>query len=247
MTRNASLPYFVAENVNLHFGNLHVLHDISLVLKRSDIIVICGPSGSGKSTFIRAINRLAPRLSNGKMTLDGVDLAKMPPRDLYRKIGMVFQHFNLFRHLRVIDNIAQPQMRVLKRGKQQALDKAYALLERVGLADKASHFPANLSGGQQQRVAICRALALEPELLLFDEPTSALDPEMVGEVLAVMRELAQTGMTMIVVTHEMGFARELADEVVFLDQGRIIEKAPPQLFFSNPREARTRAFLEQIL
>ncbi|UWL61841.1 amino acid ABC transporter ATP-binding protein [Brucella pseudintermedia] len=241
------MAYFEARNVNLHFDSFHVLRDISLSFDKSDVLVICGPSGSGKSTFIRSINRLAPRLSGGQMLLGGTNLAAMPARDLHRKIGMVFQRFNLFQHLTVLDNIALPQRRVLGRGRRQANERAMQLLERVGLHEKARAYPVQLSGGQQQRVAICRALAMEPELLLFDEPTSALDPEMVGEVLQVMRELAASGMTMIVVTHEMGFARELASEIVFLEQGQLVEKASPDVFFSNPREERTRIFLDQIL
>ncbi|WP_323055417.1 amino acid ABC transporter ATP-binding protein [Brucella intermedia] len=241
------MAYFEAQDVNLHFDSFHVLRNISLSFDKSDVLVICGPSGSGKSTFIRSINRLAPRLSGGKMLLDGADLATMRARDLHRRIGMVFQRFNLFQHLSVLDNVALPQRRVLGRSRREASERASALLERVGLGEKAGAYPVQLSGGQQQRVAICRALAMEPELLLFDEPTSALDPEMVGEVLQVMRELATSGMTMIVVTHEMGFARELATEVVFLEQGQLVEKAPPEVFFSDPREERTRAFLNRIL
>ncbi|MBN9045616.1 MAG: amino acid ABC transporter ATP-binding protein [Rhizobiales bacterium] len=241
------MAYFEARDINLHFKHFHVLRDISLSFEKSDVVVICGPSGSGKSTFIRAINRLAPRLSGGAMLLDGKDLSTMPARELHRRVGMVFQRFNLFQHLSVLDNIALPQRRVLGRARKDANQRAMALLERVGLAEKAKAYPAQLSGGQQQRVAICRALAMEPELLLFDEPTSALDPEMVGEVLQVMRELAASGMTMIVVTHEMGFARELASEIVFLEQGQLVEKAPPAEFFAQPREERTRLFLDQIL
>ena len=241
------MAYFEARDVNLHFGTFHALRDVSLSLEKSGVMVICGPSGSGKSTFIRAINRLARPLSGGTMRFDGADLTTMPARDLHRRIGMVFQRFNLFQHLTVLDNIALPQRRVLGRGKAQARERAFALLERVGLKEKANVYPVQLSGGQQQRVAICRALAMDPAMLLFDEPTSALDPEMVGEVLQVMRELAGSGMTMIVVTHEMGFARELASEIVFLEAGQVVEKAPPAEFFSNPREARTRAFLSQIL
>ncbi|MDG3575622.1 amino acid ABC transporter ATP-binding protein [Rhizobium sp. YJ-22] len=241
------MAYFEARNVNLHFSSFHALRDVSLSLEKSDVLVICGPSGSGKSTFIRAINRLAGPLSGGAMSFDGADLAKMPARDLHRRIGMVFQRFNLFQHLTVLDNIALPQRRVLGRSKAEARARAMALLERVGLAEKASVYPVQLSGGQQQRVAICRALAMDPAMLLFDEPTSALDPEMVGEVLQVMRELAASGMTMIVVTHEMGFARELASEIAFLESGQVVEKAPPGEFFAHPREERTRLFLSQIL
>lgn len=241
------MAFFEARGVNFHFGQYHALRDISLSFEKSDVLVICGPSGSGKSTFIRTINRLAGPLSEGAFLLDGRDLAKMPAKELHRKIGMVFQRFNLFQHLTVLDNVALPQRRVLKRSRRQADERAMALLKRVGLADKANSYPVQLSGGQQQRVAICRALAMDPEMLLFDEPTSALDPEMVGEVLQVMRELAASGMTMIVVTHEMGFARELAKEVIFLEQGQLIERAPPETFFTQPKEARTRVFLEQIL
>ena len=241
------MAYFEARDVNLHFSSFHALRDVSLSLEKSGVMVICGPSGSGKSTFIRAINRLAWPLSGGSMSFDGMDLAKMPARDLHRRIGMVFQRFNLFQHLTVLDNIALPQRRVLGRSKAEARARAMALLERVGLTEKAAVYPVQLSGGQQQRVAICRALAMDPAMLLFDEPTSALDPEMVGEVLQVMRELAASGMTMIVVTHEMGFARELANEIVFLEAGQVVERAPPAEFFANPKEERTRLFLSQIL
>ncbi|MDB5552890.1 MAG: Glutamate transporter ATP-binding protein [Rhizobium sp.] len=241
------MAFFEARNVNFHFGKHHALSDVSLSMEKSDVLVICGPSGSGKSTFIRTINRLAGPLTSGEMKLEGQDLRTMPSKALHKKIGMVFQRFNVFHHLTVLDNIALPQRRVLKRSKTEARERAMALLDRVGLREKAPCYPAQLSGGQLQRVAICRALAMDPEMLLFDEPTSALDPEMVGEVLAVMRELAASGMTMIVVTHEMGFARELASEIIFLEGGQLIERAPPETFFTNPREGRTRAFLEQIL
>ncbi|WP_210309772.1 amino acid ABC transporter ATP-binding protein [Ochrobactrum sp. Marseille-Q0166] len=241
------MAYFEARDVGLHFNQFHALRNISLSLDKSDVLVICGPSGSGKSTFIRAINRLAPKLSEGKMLLDGEDLATMRSKNLHRRVGMVFQRFNLFQHLTVAENISLPQRRVLGRGRRAADTRALTLLERVGLADKAKSYPVQLSGGQQQRVAICRALAMDPEMLLFDEPTSALDPEMVGEVLQVMRELAQSGMTMIIVTHEMGFAREIANEIAFLEQGQLVEIASPETFFSNPKEQRTRNFLDQIL
>ena len=241
------MAFFEARDVNLHFRDFHALRGISIQFERSDVLVVCGPSGSGKSTFIRAVNRLAGSLSAGQILLGGQDIAAMPRRQLYRRIGMVFQRFNLFQHLSVLDNIALPQRRVLGRSRKDAAARAMELLTRVGLESKAGRYPAQLSGRQQQRVAICRALAMDPELLLFDEPTSALDPETVGEVLQVMRELAASGMTMIVVTHEMGFARELATEVAFLDAGQLVEKAPPREFFSQPKEARTRAFLNQIL
>lgn len=241
------MPFFDARNVNVHFGKFHVLRDVSVAFEKADVTVLCGPSGSGKSTLIRSINRLAPSLTSGQILLDGDDLAAMPAKQLYRRVGMVFQRFNLFQHLSVLDNIALPQRRVLGRSRKEAGAKAMLLLERVGLAAKASSYPVQLSGGQQQRVAICRALAMDPELMLFDEPTSALDPEMVGEVLQVMRDLAAGGMTMIVVTHEMGFARELAKEVIFMESGSIVERAPPDQFFVRPREERTRRFLEQII
>ncbi|MBN9053946.1 MAG: glutamate ABC transporter ATP-binding protein [Shinella sp. 65-6] len=241
------MPFFEARDVNFHFGKHHALRDISLAFEKSDVLVVCGPSGSGKSTFIRTINRLAGPLTSGDIKLEGKSLSTMRSKELYRKVGMVFQRFNLFQHLSVLDNIALPQRRALGRSRKEANERAMALLERVGLGEKAAAYPVQLSGGQQQRVAICRALAMDPELLLFDEPTSALDPEMVGEVLQVMRELVTSGMTMMVVTHEMGFARELASEVVFLESGQLIEKGPPAEFFSHPKEARTRAFLDQIL
>ncbi|MBO9127715.1 MULTISPECIES: amino acid ABC transporter ATP-binding protein [unclassified Rhizobium] len=241
------MPFFEARDVNLHFDRYHALRDVSLSFEKSDVTVICGPSGSGKSTFIRAINRLAGPIGKGQILFKGQDVLMMPANELHRKIGMVFQRFNLFQHLTVLDNIALPQRRVLRRSREESNERAMKLLDRVGLANKASSFPVELSGGQQQRVAICRALAMEPELMLFDEPTSALDPEMVGEVLQVMRELARSGMTMIVVTHEMGFARELANEIVFLENGQLVEKAQPSDFFSQPKSERTRAFLDQIL
>jgi ABC-type polar amino acid transport system ATPase subunit len=241
------MTFFEARDVNFHFGGFHALRDVSFEFDKGDVLVVCGPSGSGKSTLIRSINRLCGPLTSGSMSIEGRDLASLRGRELYRRIGMVFQRFNLFQHLTVADNIALPQRRVLGRSRREAADRARALLERVDLADKADTYPARLSGGQQQRVAICRALAMEPELLLFDEPTSALDPEMVGEVLQVMRGLAAGGMTMIVVTHEMGFARELGTEILFMEQGQVVERAAPAEFFANPREARTRAFLDQIL
>ncbi len=230
------------ERLSKHFLALKALDEVSLTLNRGEILGLIGPNGSGKSTLIRSINRLAGPLTSGSMSIEGRDLAGLHGRELYRRIGMVFQRFNLFQHLSVLDNIALPQRRVLGNA-----ERARALLDRVGLADKADSYPVRLSGGQQQRVAICRALAMDPELLLFDEPTSALDPEMVGEVLQVMRGLAAGGMTMIVVTHEMGFARELATEILFMEAGQVVERAPPAAFFANPREARTRVFLDQIL
>ncbi len=241
------MTFFEAKDVNFHFGGFHALRDVSFEFGKGDVLVVCGPSGSGKSTLIRSINRLAGPLTSGSMSIEGRDLVGLHGRELYRRIGMVFQRFNLFQHLSVLDNIALPQRRVLGKSRREAAERARALLDRVGLADKADSYPVRLSGGQQQRVAICRALAMDPELLLFDEPTSALDPEMVGEVLQVMRGLAAGGMTMIVVTHEMGFARELATEILFMEAGQVVERAPPAAFFANPREARTRVFLDQIL
>ncbi len=241
------MTFFEAKDVNFHFGGFHALRDVSFEFGKGDVLVVCGPSGSGKSTLIRSINRLAGPLTSGSMSIEGRDLAGLHGRELYRRIGMVSQRFNLFQHLSVLDNIALPQRRVLGKSRREAAERARALLDRVGLADKADSYPVRLSGGQQQRVAICRALAMDPELLLFDEPTSALDPEMVGEVLQVMRGLAAGGMTMIVVTHEMGFARELATEILFMEAGQVVERAPPAAFFANPREARTRVFLDQIL
>ncbi len=241
------MTFFEAKDVNFHFGGFHALRDVSFEFGKGDVLVVCGPSGSGKSTLIRSINRLAGPLTSGSMSIEGRDLAGLHGRELYRRIGMVFQRFNLFQHLSVLDNIALPQRRVLGKSRREAAERARALLDRVGLADQADSYPVRLSGGQQQRVAICRALAMDPELLLFDEPTSALDPEMVGEVLQVMRGLAAGGMTMIVVTHEMGFARELATEILFMEAGQVVERAPPAAFFANPREARTRVFLDQIL
>jgi len=241
------MTFFEVKDVNFHFGSFHALRDVSFEFGKGDVLVVCGPSGSGKSTLIRSINRLAGPLTSGSMSIEGRDLAGLHGRELYRRIGMVFQRFNLFQHLSVLDNIALPQRRVLGKSRREAAERARALLDRVGLADKADSYLVRLSGGQQQRVAICRALAMDPELLLFDEPTSALDPEMVGEVLQVMRGLAAGGMTMIVVTHEMGFARELATEILFMEAGQVVERAPPAAFFANPREARTRVFLDQIL
>jgi general L-amino acid transport system ATP-binding protein len=210
--------------------------------------VICGPSGSGKSTFIRTINRLEEH-QKGDIIIDGIELSNDVRNiaAIRSEIGMVFQSFNLFPHLSVLQNITLAPMRVRKLPKEEAEASAYRLLERVGIPEQAEKYPGQLSGGQQQRVAIARALAMEPKIMLFDEPTSALDPEMIKEVLDVMRELARSGMTMIVVTHEMGFAREVCDRIVFFDEGLIVEEAPPGEFFDNPREDRTKLFLSQIL
>ncbi len=228
-------------------NNFEALKGVNLTVKKGEVVVIIGPSGSGKSTFIRTLNRLET-FDDGEIIIDGIKLEDGANLDSIRKeVGMVFQNFNLFPHLNVLDNITLAPMKVRGLSKVDAEKLAMDLLKRVGINDKAYKFPTSLSGGQQQRVAIARALAMQPNLMLFDEPTSALDPEMVNEVLLVMKELAMSGMTMIVVTHEMGFAREVADRIIFFDQGRIIEEGDPQLFFKNPKEDRTRAFLGQIL
>lgn len=242
-----TMAFLEIDSLNLHFGTFHALRDVSLKLEKSEVLVVCGPSGSGKSTLIRAINRLAGDPTSGRITFDGKEIRAYPERELHKRVGMVFQRFNLFRHLTALENVMLPQRRVLGRTKTEARERAMALLHKVGLTERAGVYPARLSGGQQQRVAICRSLAMEPELLLFDEPTSALDPEMVGEVLQVMRDLASSGMTMIVVTHEMGFARQIADSVVFMDHGILVEQAPPAQFFDAPQSERARNFLDQIL
>src|SRR3954463_12189777 len=230
------------------FGTLKVLRGIDLEIRKGQVVCVIGPSGAGKSTLLRCINLLEEPTA-GTVTVGGIELTD-PDCDIDAargRIGMVFQQFNLFGHLTVLDNITLPQRRVLGTGTAEATRVARANLERVGLADKADAYPAQLSGGQQQRAAIARALAMEPAVMLFDEPPSALDPELVGDVLAVMRGLAEEGMTMIVVTHEMGFAREAADRVVMMDEGVIIEEGTPEHFFTNPREERTRQFLSKIL
>ena len=234
--------------VNKHFGALHVLADIDLSVAAGDAVVVCGPSGSGKSTLIRTLNRLE-EIDNGTIRFEGEDIhaAGADINRLRSRIGFVFQQFNLFPHLTVLANITLAPVQVSRRSAAEAREAAMALLERVGLATKANAYPSQLSGGQQQRVAIARALAMQPRAMLFDEPTSALDPEMIGEVLKVMRDLAREGMTMMVVTHEMGFAREVADRVVFMDQGRIVEVAPPAAFFASPGTERARRFVGQVL
>ena len=240
-------PIIVATDVNKHFGAFHALKNVSASFYEGQVTAILGPSGSGKSTFLRTLNRLEPH-DSGTIRIDGIELDdNLKHLDaIRREVGMVFQSFNLFAHLTVLRNLTLAPMRVRGMGKQDAERKAHALLERVGLASQANKYPVQLSGGQQQRVAIARALAMDPKVLLFDEPTSALDPEMVNEVLAVMRELAHTGITMLVVTHEIGFAREVADRVIFFDHGMILEDAAPQDFFSNPEHERARAFLSQV-
>ena len=238
----------ICENVFKWFGNFCAIQDISIKVKRGEVLVICGPSGSGKSTFIRMLNRLEEH-QKGKIVIDGIEMTN-DLRNLdtiRREVGMVFQQFNLFPHMTVINNITLAPQRVRHIPKAEAEEQAMQLLERVGIPEQAKKYPAELSGGQQQRVAIARSLAMQPEIMLFDEPTSALDPEMIKEVLDVMRELAATGMTMLCVTHEMGFAREAADRMAFFDEGALVEISPPEQFFTNPQEQRTQNFLNQIL
>jgi glutamate transport system ATP-binding protein len=238
----------VLKDVNKHFGALHVLQDINLSIGRGEVVVVIGPSGSGKSTLCRAVNRLET-IDSGLITIDGKPLPA-EGRDLARlraDVGMVFQSFNLFAHKTVLENVTLGQIKVRKAARKAAEERARALLDRVGVGSQADKYPAQLSGGQQQRVAIARALAMEPKVMLFDEPTSALDPEMINEVLEVMQQLARDGMTMVVVTHEMGFARSAANRVVFMADGRIVEQATPDQFFSNPRSDRAKDFLSKIL
>ncbi|MCS6835480.1 MAG: amino acid ABC transporter ATP-binding protein [Anaerolineae bacterium] len=236
------------KKVNKWFGDFHVLKDIDMEVREREVVVIIGPSGSGKSTLIRCINRLEEH-QEGHLIVDGVELTNDIANisAVRRETGMVFQQFNLFPHLTVLENITLAQRHVRRRPKAEAEEKAMRLLERVGIPEQAHKYPGQLSGGQQQRVAIARALAMDPKIMLFDEPTSALDPEMIKEVLDVMKELARSGMTMIVVTHEMGFAREVADRVIFMDGGRIVEVGTPEHFFENPQHDRTKLFLSQIL
>jgi polar amino acid transport system ATP-binding protein len=234
--------------VNKWFGALHVLRDVDLEVWVGEVVVICGPSGSGKSTLIRCINKLEP-IGQGEIIVDGRSLSD-PATDLATlraEIGMVFQQFNLYPHMTALQNITLAPVKVRKLSREEAERIARELLAKVGIPEKADHYPAQLSGGQQQRVAIARALAMQPKIMLFDEPTSALDPEMISEVLDVMVELAKEGMTMIVVTHEMGFAKKVAHRIIFMDEGRIVEEGGPDEFFSNPKEERTRAFLNKIL
>ncbi len=234
--------------VNKHFGNFHVLQDISLDIAEGEVVVIIGPSGSGKSTLLRCINRLED-ISDGLLEVDGsaVHDKGTDINALRRRIGMVFQHFNLYPHLKVIDNITLAPVNAGGVSKEEARKTAKMYLEKVGIPDKADSYPSELSGGQQQRVAIARGLAMKPKIMLFDEPTSALDPEVIGEVLSVMKLLAKEGMTMVVVTHEMGFAREVADRVVFMDGGRIVEEAKPADFFERPQQPRARDFLSRVI
>ncbi|MBE2182734.1 MAG: amino acid ABC transporter ATP-binding protein [Anaerolineae bacterium] len=241
-------PIIICDRVNKWFGEYHVLRDISITVAPQEVVVVIGPSGSGKSTFIRCINRLEEH-QEGEIIVDGIamghDIRNIAA--IRREIGMVFQQFNLFPHLTVLQNVMLAPTNVRRWSKEKAEAKARELLERVGIPEQAEKYPGQLSGGQQQRVAIARALAMEPKIMLFDEPTSALDPEMIKEVLDVMQELAKSGMTMVVVTHEMGFAREVADRVLFFDQGRLVESGTPDSLFDNPQHPRTKMFLSQIL
>ncbi|MGG4488240.1 amino acid ABC transporter ATP-binding protein [Metabacillus idriensis] len=233
------------EKLNKSFGDLHVLKDIDMKVNESDVVCLIGSSGSGKSTLLRCLNFLEKK-DNGKIIINGEEITQATHdiNEVRQKVGMVFQHFQLFPHKTVIENIMEAPLMVKKMKKEQAASEARALLEKVGLSDKADVYPNKLSGGQKQRVAIARALAMKPEIMLFDEPTSALDPELVGEVLATMKELAVEGMTMVVVTHEMQFAREVADWIVYMNEGRIVERGHPDDFFTNPQEERTKEFLK---
>jgi polar amino acid transport system ATP-binding protein len=253
-----STPMVLAEEVHKSFGRLEVLKGVSLEVHRTEVMVMLGPSGSGKSTFLRCINHLE-KIDAGRLSVDGElvgyresgdKIYELHEKEVCRKraeIGMVFQRFNLFPHMTAIENVTEAPIRVKGMSKRAALEVGMSLLERVGLADKVQSYPAQLSGGQQQRVAIARALAMDPKLMLFDEPTSALDPELVGEVLDVMRALAQRGMTMVVVTHEIGFAREVADTLVFMDGGVVVESGQPREVIADPQHERTRAFLSKVL
>ena len=248
MTDTSGQPLVVMRGVNKHFGSVHVLRDVDTTVARGEVVVVIGPSGSGKSTLCRTINRLEP-IDSGEIVFDGRPLPA-EGRELARlraDVGMVFQSFNLFSHKSILQNVALGPVKVRRRPKEEAEQRAMQLLERVGIADQAGKLPGQLSGGQQQRAAIARALAMEPKLMLFDEPTSALDPEMINEVLDVMVELAREGMTMMCVTHEMGFARKVAHRVVFMDGGKIVEDARTDDFFGKPRSERAHQFLSKIL
>ncbi|MCL6795530.1 amino acid ABC transporter ATP-binding protein [Bacillus altitudinis] len=236
------------EKLNKHFGELHVLKDIDLTVYENDVVVLIGASGSGKSTLLRCMNFLEIK-NDGQIIIDGSPVHPKQDQlnEMRQKIGMVFQHFNLFPHKTVLENIIEAPVMVKKTKKAQAITEANVLLEKVGLADKAKVYPSKLSGGQKQRVAIARALAMKPDVMLFDEPTSALDPELVGEVLHTMKSLAKEGMTMVIVTHEMGFAKEVADRVVYMHEGRIVEQGTPSELFDSPQEERTKLFLSSIL
>ncbi|MEW6178657.1 MAG: amino acid ABC transporter ATP-binding protein [Chloroflexota bacterium] len=242
-----SEPIIHIENVHKRFGNVHALRGINLDVYKGEVVVIIGPSGSGKSTLLRCINRLE-EFDEGKIVVDGIPLDTAANINTVRtEVGMVFQQFNLFPHLTVLENILLAQRIVRKRSKEEATRIALDLLNKVGIPDKANNYPIQLSGGQQQRVAIARALAMNPKIMLFDEPTSALDPEMIQEVLDVMLALAREGMTMVVVSHEMGFARAAAHRAILMDEGQIVEEAPPDVLFTNPKQERTKAFLSKVL
>ena len=241
-------PLIELRHVDKHYGDLHVLNDINLSVDRGEVVVVIGPSGSGKSTMCRTINRLET-IDSGEILIEGEPLPQ-EGKDLARmraELGMVFQQFNLYPNMTVLGNLTLAPIKLQKKSKEEATEIAIAALKRVGMAHKAGEYPQNLSGGQQQRIAIARALAMDPDVILFDEPTSALDPEMVGEVLELMKELAHTGITMLVVTHEMGFAREVSNRVIFIDDGKIQEDEPPQELFSNPKHPRLKAFLSKML
>ncbi|MDN4491997.1 amino acid ABC transporter ATP-binding protein [Ureibacillus aquaedulcis] len=236
------------ENVHKHYGDFHVLNDINLEINKGEVVVIIGPSGSGKSTLLRCINRLET-ISEGLLEVNGVVVndKKVNINEFRKNVGMVFQHFNLYPNKTVLENIMLAPVKVLNKSKEEAKKTAMYYLEKVGIPEKANSYPSQLSGGQQQRVAIARGLAMSPEIMLFDEPTSALDPEMIGEVLDVMKALAREGMTMVVVTHEMGFAREVADRIIFIDKGQILEDTDPTEFYNEPKDERARLFLSRIL
>ena len=245
---NTNAPLIKTVNLKKSFGDIEVLKGIDLEIKKGEVLVIVGPSGSGKSTFLRCLNMLE-RPTGGEIYFEGINLLdKNVDINRHRqKMGMVFQHFNLFPHMTILKNMSLAPMKLLKKSRAEAENKAKMLLERVGLSDRADAYPSQLSGGQKQRVAIVRALCMDPDVMLFDEPTSALDPEMVGEVLDVMKNLAKNGMTMVVVTHEMGFAKEVADKVIFMDEGKIMEEGTPEELFNNPKNDRTKAFLSKVL
>jgi len=246
--QNTAEDMIIFRDVHKWFGDFHVLRGVNVTVNKGEVVVVCGPSGGGKSTFIRTINRLEEH-QRGDIIVDGIELTN-DLRNIHaiqREIGMVFQQFNLFPHLKAIDNVTLAPIWVRRWSKDKAVQLAMEILERVGIPEQADKYPGQLSGGQQQRIAIARALAMQPKIMLFDEPTSALDPEMIKEVLDVMIELAHSGITMIVVTHEMGFAKEVANRIVFFDEGNIVEQNTPEEFFTNPKEERTELFLSQIL
>ena len=247
MDNHSSVPMIELRHVEKYYGDLHVLQDISLSVRKGEVVVIIGPSGSGKSTLCRYINRLET-IDSGEILLEGAPIPREGKKlaELRAQIGMVFQSFNLFAHMSVLDNITLAPVDVLRKGRKEAREEALQLLERVGVRDQADKVPAQLSGGQQQRAAIARSLAMHPKVMLFDEPTSALDPEMIQEVLNVIAELAKEGMTMLIVTHEMNFARRVADRVIFMDGGQIVEENTPDCFFSNPESQRARDFLRSL-